>query len=220
MSSIFIVAALAARGSRFVSILDITGAYLNASMPENVEVYMRLDSVLAEELVKLDPSYKNFRNKNGTVIVRLLKALYGCIESAKLWFKHIERSLNGLGFTPNQVDLCLFNKGGGKDQVTVVIYVDDLLITCRDDAIKKQVIESIEGIYNSITVSEGKSLSYLGMTFNFSNEGEVIITMDKYINEIINEYNVKGFSATPATNDLFKINESEQLNQESKMEYH
>ena len=220
MSSIFMVAALAVKEKRFVTTLDITGAYLNASLNENTKVYMRLDRILSEELIEIDPSYNNYKDENGTIVVRLQKALYGCIESAKLWFRHIEKSLLGLGFIANQVDQCVFNKGIGEQQITVVVYVDDLMITCRNSTIMKQLIEDIKKIYNSITVKEGEVHSYLGMTFNFNNKGEVNITMDKYIDDIINDYSVNGYSATPSTNDLFKLNDSIDLDNEHKLLYH
>ena len=49
--------------------VDITGAYLNADMSKS-EVHMRLDKCHAEILWGLDPSYKKFTCRHGTVVVR------------------------------------------------------------------------------------------------------------------------------------------------------
>jgi len=43
------------------------------------------------------------------------------------------------------------------------------------------------------------------MQFYFEIVVEVNITMYKYIDNIINEYDVNGYSAIPFTNDLFKL---------------
>ena len=39
---------------------------------------MRLDKVMTELLLKIDPSYEVYLEQNGTVVVELDKALYGC----------------------------------------------------------------------------------------------------------------------------------------------
>ena len=77
------IAALAARERRTVVTADIGGAYLNASMGDN-EMLMRLDPILSDILMELDASYKQFTDERGEIVVRLDKALYGCIQSAKL----------------------------------------------------------------------------------------------------------------------------------------
>ena len=58
----------------------------------------------------LDSSYSQFLLQNGTMIVKLKRALYGCVESARLWYEHISTSLKGLGFSNNPHDICVFNR--------------------------------------------------------------------------------------------------------------
>lgn len=64
-SSVFIVAAIAAKEKRKVKTLDISGAYLNADMSQQ-EVLMVLDSMLTSILCSLDPTYKKFVRSDGT----------------------------------------------------------------------------------------------------------------------------------------------------------
>jgi hypothetical protein len=85
-SSVLAVAAVAANEFRQVITVDIGGASLNAHMPATgVKVHMRLDKVMTQLLLKIDPSYESSLEQSGTVIVELDKALYGCIEAASLW---------------------------------------------------------------------------------------------------------------------------------------
>ncbi len=86
-SSTLTITAIAASENRVVTVADIGGAYLNAFMTE--EVLMTLSQFLSFRLVKLRPKYKKFLSKNGTLTVKLLKALYGCVQSVKLWFETI-----------------------------------------------------------------------------------------------------------------------------------
>ena len=47
---------------------------------------MTVPRILATYLISLDPSYAEYVQPNGDIIVKLDKALYGCVESARLWF--------------------------------------------------------------------------------------------------------------------------------------
>jgi hypothetical protein len=82
ISALMMIAAIAARKGRHVAICDVPGPYLNAEMLN--EVFMILEPMLAELLCKINPKYKEFLNADDTIIVRLKKALYGCVESARL----------------------------------------------------------------------------------------------------------------------------------------
>jgi hypothetical protein len=57
------------------------------------EVLMRLDAKLAMILTKIRPDYVPFLDKDGTLVVQLDKALYGCVESARLWYDHLRNTL-------------------------------------------------------------------------------------------------------------------------------
>ena len=63
------------------------------------EVLMRLNKNLSGILIGIDPSYKKYLKSNDTIIVRLKKALYGCVESSKLWYDKISGDMCKLGFT-------------------------------------------------------------------------------------------------------------------------
>jgi hypothetical protein len=61
-------------------------------------VFMRINKYLTNVLTSIDPSYKKFVNANGTCVVKMKKALYGCVESAKLWYRNISNALINLGY--------------------------------------------------------------------------------------------------------------------------
>ena len=78
--SIFTIAAIAAQEDRDVITGDVPGAYLHADMIG--DLYMILPKELATVLIDMEDSYKTYLTPNGTTYVKLLKALYGCVESA------------------------------------------------------------------------------------------------------------------------------------------
>ena len=75
----------------------------------NKAIHMSIDPKTATIVVDQDPTFQRYLTKEGGLIVRLDKALYGCIQSAGLWNDEITRTLVRLGFEPNPRDRCVFN---------------------------------------------------------------------------------------------------------------
>ena len=130
--AVFINAAIAASEGRIVETVDIPGAYLNADM-SGEEVLLRIDKEDAIYLVMMKPEYKDYVLPDGSLIVKLTKALYGCIESAKLWYQEISKTLISAGYEVNKKDICVFNKTVDGIQCTITLHVDDLMITSKSE---------------------------------------------------------------------------------------
>ena len=45
----------------------------------------------AAAIVKQNPKWKKYLDTKGKMVVRLKKALYGCIESALLWYEYFDK---------------------------------------------------------------------------------------------------------------------------------
>jgi len=210
LSSLLMVAAIAASERRKCKVIDVTGAYLNANMG-NIVVHMRIDGMLASLLVKLCPEYQKFVNQDGSIIVRLKKALYGCIESAKLWYHLLSSTLvSGYRMVPNPYDPCVVNLiVPSGDQLTVIVYVDDLFISCKIEAEIDNVVRFIVDRFKTITEHDGFVLSYLGMSLDFSEDGKVKITMPGYVNDVLENLEDTKEVSTPATATLFDIEQDE-----------
>lgn len=218
LTSVFMIAAIAAREKRKVRVIDFVGAYLNAYLKE--EVLMKLDPICSAVLIKIVPGYEKFLDDHECITVRLIKALYGCIESALLWFEHLSNTLLEIGFKQNSLDPCVFNIGEGENQCTFCVYVDDAMITCKDENVIEQVVKKLVNKYEKITSKDGLVHNYIGMTFDFTNDDEVSITMKGYIDEILKSYKVEGKATTPALSYLYDIRESTLLDEEKIEIFH
>ena len=153
LSHLMIIATIAARERRQVKTLDIGGAYLNADISSH-EIFMELDRTMAGILCQIEPSFQiEFLREDDTMIVKLLKALYGCVESAKLWYNLLTATLISHGFIINPLDLCIFNKNIDGKQLTIVIYVDDLFITCVDDSAIDDLVQGCRPVQTGSTGS-------------------------------------------------------------------
>jgi hypothetical protein len=85
-----------------VETCDVAGAYLKASMKDFVIIKFTGESV--DIILKMEPSHAKFVTyENGvkTLYARLKKALYGCVQSALLWYKLFHDTLKKMGFAIN-----------------------------------------------------------------------------------------------------------------------
>ena len=76
-------------------------------------------------------------------MVELDRALYGCIESALLWFRELSGFLTRKGFSSNPYDICVMNKTFKAGRATIGIYVDDILLTCSHPSIADKIIQEL-----------------------------------------------------------------------------
>jgi hypothetical protein len=107
---------------------DVSGAYLCAKIDENEEVFLLLDRQMTCMVTKYMPELQKFVTTHGTMIVRVDRAMYGLIQSPKLWYKELISHLMNHGFKVCKSDECiLFKQHHGKN-ILLILYVDDILI--------------------------------------------------------------------------------------------
>lgn len=218
--SVMMVAAIAAQERRYVATVDIVGAYLHALM-KNRKILMTLDKNVVKIIIDIFPKWKEYVNDDGSLHVMLKRALYGCVQSAKLWYDHLSATLLEMGFTPNPKDPCVYNKGVGAEQITICFHVDDLMITSRNEHLIYEAIKQLEDKYKTIKRTCGDHHSYLGLSFDFSGKKFVKITAEKVINNLLGAAKVKTNAMTPALSNLFTIDEdSPALKKEDAEAYH
>ena len=76
-------------------------------------------------LCELNPAHRAFvvlENGIEVLYVRLLKALYGCVQSALLWYEIFSNTLQDMGFTLNPYDQCVANCDIEGSQCTICWY--------------------------------------------------------------------------------------------------
>ena len=164
---------IAAYERRNVSVVDITGAYLNAEIGKEVTVHMRLDQLISGQMTKLCPEYIRYLGHRGCVVVKLQRALYGCVESAALWHEHLSATLGELGYSKNKHEWCVYNKvdDNGK-QCTVAVHVDDLLITSESKNMIASLCVGLKNKYGDISRTVDRLLTTLGWCLTLGMQGK------------------------------------------------
>ena len=159
-------------------------------------------------------------NEDGTMWTKANKAIYGTGDASKLWHDLVDDTMTGNGYTQNPYDRCCYNKSVDGVQITVLLHVDDFLITSKSENALLQAKEMLLSAFDKVTFHEGEAQNYLKMKFDFSHPHYVSINQYGFIHGLTEYYNVTETELTPATKDLRKTPESPELNEQAKDGFH
>lgn len=112
--------------------VDITTAFLLA--PLNEEIY-----------IKIPDGYPQKDKYKGKVL-RLRKSLYGLKQAPHDWNKTLDEYLQLIGFKATESEKCIYVGRFGVQGQTVVyllVYVDDILVACKDRNLMKKIKQKI-----------------------------------------------------------------------------
>lgn len=85
---------------------------------------------LREEIYIVPPP--GLRQQGEQMVCRLNKSLYGLKRVSRQWFFKFSEAIRVVGYTQSKSDYSLFTRKVGKSFTTLLIYVDDILITSND----------------------------------------------------------------------------------------
>jgi hypothetical protein len=231
LTFLLMMTVIAARERRTVATMDIGSAFVKASMEGEEEVLVHLDQLTSALLIKIDPSFEQFLNDKYEMTVKLKKALYGCLQSAKLWFELLVKELMVFGYKQNFVDPCVLNRVVDGKQSTILLHVDDIMVLSQISGETKELYAFLESKFGKVTLHEGVKHNYLGMTFDFTVAGRVTITMLGYETDLTRDwFNIEfdpkmvlgrgKFASTPSINNIFEKGDSPQLSKKNSAIFH
>ena len=215
--SVMITSAIDAYEGRVVKTMDIPGAFLHADLDE--EVVMLLRGQLADLMVQVDPElygpYVRKSKKGESILyVKMLKAMYGLLRSALLFYLKLVDDLKAYGFELNPYDPCVANKTVNGKQMTVCWHVDDLKVSHDEEAVVDGLIKYLKGKYGeNLVVHEGEVHDYLGVDHDYSEKGEVKLgSMIGQIEKILADFpeEIGKTSSSPASEHLFQVRDTEE----------
>ena len=202
-----IVLAIACEQGRRAASMDVDGAYFEATTEKSVKpVSVRFNKYLTTLISQEYPEYTS-HIQNGMLTAEALRALYGLVESGKLWHNTVSEILRKLGFTPNEFDPCVWNKDVDGKQLTVVIFVDDLFATHINIIVLKKLHKDLLQYLKGVSYNDDRKLSYLGVQVEIM-LGKIVVSMPGYIDDLVKMYPDAKVCTTPATIDLFNVDDS------------
>ncbi|CAJ1937353.1 unnamed protein product [Cylindrotheca closterium] len=180
-----------AHKGRDIMTLAMPNAFIQTYMPDAKEgedrVYMKITGMMVQILIDMAPEYREYvvlENGKRVIYVRVLRAIYGMLQSSLLFYNQFQNDLEAKGFVFNPHDPCVANKVVNEKQQTIRLHVDDLMSSHMDPKVNDEFAEWLNMRYGSIQackIVRGKIHRYLGMTLDFSVKGKLKIRMDDYV---------------------------------------
>ncbi len=96
-------------------------------------------------------------------------------------------------------------------QITIVLHVDDLFVTCEESEELHDLDRYLKSNYNKTKSRTSKVIDFVGMTFDFTQTGSVKVTMDNCTDDILKDCGVTEAKATPAASNLFDVRDAPRL---------
>ncbi|KAJ9702844.1 hypothetical protein PVL29_004543 [Vitis rotundifolia] len=120
-------------------------------------------------------------------VCKLSKSLYGLKQAPRAWFHRLTSFLQDLGFQASKADSSLFILHQGALKFYVLIYVDNILLTCSNSTKLDWFLSKIKSTF---PVRDLGSLHFfLGIEAQFLADG-LLITQRKYITDLLANFNM------------------------------
>ncbi|KAL6320644.1 hypothetical protein AAG906_008644 [Vitis piasezkii] len=138
--------------------LDVNNAFLHGDLHE--EIYMSPPPGL--------------RRQGENLVCHLHKSLYGLKQASRQWFAKFSTAIQAAGFVQSKADYSLFTCRKGKSFTTLLIYVDDILITGND---VNAIVALKQFLHSHFRIKDLGDLKYfLGIVVSRSKKGISIST--------------------------------------------
>ena len=125
---------------------------------------------------------------------------------AMFYYQWFVANIKLIEFELNPYDPCIANKTINRKQLTLLWNVDDIKISHVDEQVVSDFNKWLKKTYKHIfkdgsgviKVSHGKLYDYLVMQLDFSMQGEVKVTINPYIQAMLDEFHVHNPTKTTA----------------------
>jgi hypothetical protein len=208
-----------AEEGRDVLTVDIPNAFVQTDLDiKKEQVIRKIRGILLDMLVDVNPkcycNYVVYERKNKVLYVQMLKALYGMIQSALLFYKKFRIDVEQIGFKVNDYDPCVSNCSDNGTQHTVTWHVDNVIPSHKDFRVNDKFYDWLESMYGNpkivpVKATQGKVHEYLPMKLDYSTPGVVKVNLTEYIKGMIKECPEQLLDSSkncPWNENLFKMN--------------
>ncbi|KAJ3690345.1 hypothetical protein LUZ61_019509 [Rhynchospora tenuis] len=181
MTTVRVVLAVAVARGWTMHQMDVHNAFLHGDLHE--EVYMRMP--------------QGFASSQPGKVCRLKKSLYGLRQAPHMWFSKLAAALKKYGFAQSRADYSLFVYRKSEVFLTVLVYVDDLVVAGNNNEAINQFKKYLCATFHMKDLGQLKY--FLGIEIAKGPRG-LFLSQRKYTLDIIAECGLLG--AKPAVTPL------------------
>lgn len=183
-NSIRYLLSLAASEGLRITHMDVTTAYLNGELEE--DIYVKPPDEI-EGSHKLEGVWK------------LKKAMYGLKQSGRVWNKKLDTILREYGLEKSKADPCIYHRKLSGKRLIVAIYVDDLLIFSKEKHEEKRLKKSLQQKFEMKDLGNAKQFLGINIERN-ERHGNIHIHQSEYIKRTLERFRMQDCNpiSTPA----------------------
>jgi hypothetical protein len=170
-----ILAQAALEGAHIESV-DISNAYLNGVLDEEIEVFMEQP--------------EGFHQGDDDWVCRLRKGLYGLKQSGRLWYEKLGKTLEEMGFVCLKSDSSVYVWIKDEVKITIPVFVDDLTITSKSKDKVEQVITDLGKVFKLRRL--GPTSFLLGVSIEYDREQRTLsLSQRQYILDMLHRFKME-----------------------------
>ena len=190
-----------------MEVWDFKSAFINSELPKEEETYMILNADITKRYINLKPEYKHLIRNDGSLLVKLNKAIYGLKEAAKLWFNNITNTFKSLGFIQSENDQCLFTKYNPITStfINLCIHVDDVLVIANNTEDIIDLKNQLTKKYGELKTQSGNVLHYIGSVITRDRQNfTTLIDQKSLISNLLKQFNITETSNAPSNDSIYE----------------
>ena len=171
LNTIRILISIAANRDWPLQQFDVKNTFLNGDLEE--EVYMELPLGIIKQ-----------SSKHEGKVCKLKRALYGLKQSPRAWFGRFTLAMKATGYQQSNADHTLFVKHKDVKVTTLIVYVDDMILTGDDSKEMRTLQEYLSAEFEMKDLGQLKY--FLGIEVARSKQG-ISLSQHKYLLDLLSE---------------------------------
>ena len=165
--------ALAALEDLYLESVDISSAFLNGKLEE--EVYMRQP--------------EGFVEKDKTWVWRLIKSIYGLKQAGRCWHKKLNEELESMGFKRVVCSHSIWIFKRGDSRIIIPVFIDDMTIAAKSAADVQSVKDDLKKCFKLRDLGPTSWLLGVEITRNRA-ERSLSLSQRQYIISLLERFNL------------------------------
>lgn len=163
--------------------MDVSNAFLHGDLME--DVYMKMPQGYTHYGCRISSSTTTTQSCSPTVVLKLIKSLYGLRQAPRLWFGKLTSVLLSHGFLQSKADYSMLIKQTSSTITVILIYVDDIIISRNSDSEIQSLQKLLSTYFNMKDL--GCLRYFLGIEVDRSSAG-FFLSQKKYTIDLIKEF--------------------------------
>ena len=136
------------------------------------------------------------------MVCKLHKSIYGLKQASRQWYHKFDEVVVVNGFMENTVDQCIYMKVCESKYISLVLYVDDILLTSNDT---DMLVETRQLLFSHFDIKDLSETSYvLGIQILHNKPSGILrLSQQTYIEHILKTFNMQScsFGKAPIVKD-------------------